>query len=170
MYIVSSSFELLLACYSIWTECKVKITSQIVKRHNASGITSACPFCISSLKQKLQFGINNCKEVAQTQTKGHFIQFLRQTRVWISSSFFLEYQWDHNHIHPEGTWSNVACHDTGVLAEVLTVLLSAASALTSSSTHFKVWCWSFCNVGLHSTMCMCNDSVKFLNFDAPYTT
>lgn len=59
------------------------------------------------------------------------------------------------------------CHDTGVPANVLIVLFSRFSPVVSASVHFKLRCWSFCNAGLHSTKWMCNDSVKFLNFDAP---
>lgn len=72
------------------------------------------------------------------------------------------------YIHPEGTCSSVACHETGVPTKELTVLLSVSSAAFSSSMHFKFLCWSFCSAGLHSTRCTCKDSVNFLNFEAPY--
>jgi len=73
-----------------------------------------------------------------------------------------------HYIHPDGICSSIACHDTGVPNKDLAVLISLSWEAFSSSTHFKFWCWSFCSAGLHSTKCTCNDSMKFLNFEAPY--
>lgn len=159
-----------------------------------SCISSSCPRImsyeitkklkkVSSRERKIIFRENClCKHVCverERESTGYtaFYSISRGTHIYKNLPFYLNYRAHllvfigksiRYSIHPEGICSSAACHVTGVPANVLTVLLFILSSILSLSLHFKLLCWSFCSVGLHSTIWMCNESVKFLNLEAPY--